>query len=205
MIAWLKGTIVQKSADALVLDVQGVGYRLYIPLSTFYDLPEGGEEVSLRVHMVVRADAIELYGFLTESEMEAFQFLIGVAGIGPRLARNILSGIRPEDLAEAVIHGNGPRLHAIPGVGRRTAERVIVELKDKMSRFFSIEARKGPAERIQGAGDGMEQDVLSALLNLGYRKSEASKVLRAAREAVQGTLTVQSWLKESLRLLAKQH
>jgi Holliday junction DNA helicase RuvA len=203
MIAWLKGRIAQKRAEMLVVDVHGVGYQLFIPLSTFYELPELGEEVSLRVHMVVREDAIELFGFLTDSEMEAFRCLIGVAGIGPRLARNILSGVRPEELAEAVQQGDGGRLRAIPGVGKRTAERMIVELRDKMSWIHPREMRGGLTPEVQGIGNGMEQDVLAALMNLGYRKSEISRVLQPARGAVQGPLTVQSWLRESLRLLAK--
>jgi Holliday junction DNA helicase RuvA len=203
MIAWLRGTILSKDLETVVLDVQGVGYRLFIPLNTFYDLPEIGEEASLRVHTVVRADAIELFGFLTEDERDAFISLTGVAGIGPRLARNILSGIRPDGLAGAVLDGDGDRLRAIPGVGKRVAERILVELQDKVLHFASEGQRKTLEEKIVAEHDGMLQDVVSALLNLGYRKAEVVRAVEAAREAIKDPLAVQSWLKEALRLLSK--
>jgi Holliday junction DNA helicase RuvA len=203
MIASLKGKLVHKDMDVVVLEVQGVGYALHTPLSTYYDLPDAGEDVCLRVHLVIRDNTIELFGFSTDAEKAAFLSLISVAGIGPRLARNILSGIQPDELADAVLQGDSARLRAIPGVGKRTAERVLVELKDKGLSFVSRGPRPAAARRPTGAGDGMQQDVLSALINLGYRESDAVKALRAAGESVQEPRTVQSWLRESLRHLAK--
>jgi Holliday junction DNA helicase RuvA len=203
MIAWIRGKLLEKEMEGVVVDVQGVGYRLYTSLHTFYDLPDPGEDVALRAQMVVRDDAIHLYGFLTEAEREAFRSLIGVSGIGPRLARNILSGIRAEELAMAVRDGNGGRLQAIPGVGKRMAERILLELQGKMAHLASPEvARVGPGGP-GGRDEAIEEDVLSALSHLGYRKAEISKVLPAAREAVAGELTLEAWVRETLRLLAR--
>lgn len=203
MIAWLRGKLLYKDMDMVVIDVQGVGYRLFIPLNTYYDLPEAGDELSLKVHTVVREDAIHLFGFLTDHEREAFVSLIGIAGIGPRLARNILSGIRPDELADAVIGEDGERLRAIPGVGKRMADRILVELQGKVLHFTSEGQRRAIDKTLKEGEDKLLEDVMSALLNLGYRKSEVSKVIQTAREASQGPLTVESWLKEALRLLSK--
>jgi|Deesub1362A_J573_1020465.scaffolds.fasta_scaffold00249_21 Holliday junction DNA helicase RuvA len=203
MIASLRGRIVQKGPENLVLDVQGVGYRVHIPLSTFYDLPDVGEMVTLHTHLVVRDDALELFGFLSESERQAFLSLLEVAGIGPRLARNILSGIRPHELAQAVAQGDGGRLRAIPGVGKRTAERILVDLRDKVGSLEGDVQRTGLEKKGRVPEDGMELEVLSALMNLGYRKNEVRRVINEARLAMKGPLTVESWVRESLRLLAK--
>lgn len=203
MIASLRGKIVQKGPESLVLDVHGVGYRVHISLGTFYELPDVGETVTLHTHLVVRDDALELFGFLSESERQAFLSLLEVAGIGPRLARNILSGIRPYELAQAVARRDGRRLRAIPGVGKRTAERILVDLRDKMEGleegWEGVELEEGQG----GREDGMESEVLSALLNLGYRKGEVRRVIAEARLAMEGPLTVESWVRESLKLLAK--
>lgn len=203
MIASVRGNLLHKEADYAVVDVHGVRFLLFIPLSTFYDLPEKGEEVSLEVQMVVREDSIQLYGFLTPSEKEAFISLLGVNGIGPKLARNILSGVRPEELARAVVEGSSLKLQAIPGVGRRMAERILLELQGKVERFMGGRRVEGFGERKAAEGDGMEHDVLSALLNLGYRKSEAVKVLPEARRQIQGPATPEAWIRESLKLLAR--
>ena len=203
MIASLCGKIAQKDADRIVLDVNGVGYRLFVPLSTFYELPDVGNQVTLKVHMVTREDSIHLYGFLTETEREAFICLTGVAGIGPKLARNILSGIRPKELGETILRGEGDRLKAIPGVGKRMAERILVELKDKVAHFDAWALAEASTDSPPEDGDKLRQDVISALLNLGYKKPEISRILPLARDVVDGPLTVESWLKESLRFLAK--
>jgi len=203
LIASLRGRLLHKEADSVVVDVHGVRFLLFIPLRTFYDLPEQGEEVSLEVHMVVREDSIQLFGFLTPSEKEAFVSLLGVNGIGPKLARNILSGIRPQELAQAVLEGSSLRLHAIPGVGRRMAERILLELQGKVDRFMAGRRPEVSSGRRPGEGDGMERDVLCALLNLGYRKSEAAKVLPEARRQIRGPATAEAWIRESLKLLIK--
>lgn len=202
MIAWLQGRLIHKDMETVVLDVQGVGYRLFIPLNTFYHLPETGQEVSLKVHTVVREDAIELFGFLTDAERQAFLSLIGVAGIGPRLAKNILSGIRPDELAEAIMAGDGERLRAIPGVGKRMAERILVELQGKLLTFASQRQKETLEEPGRGGKDDLRGSVLSALLNLGYKRSEIYRVLQTARGALQGPVTVQSWVKEALKQLS---
>ncbi len=203
MIASVRGRLLHKQADYAVVDVHGVRFLLFIPLSTFYDLPEQGEEVCLEVQMVVREDSIQLFGFLTPSEKEAFVSLLGVNGIGPKLARNILSGIRPEELAQAVMEGSSLRLHAIPGVGRRMAERILLELQGKVERFMGQAHAGPPGGEKAMEGDGMERDVLCALLNLGYRKSEVAKVLSEARRQMRGPATAEAWIRESLKLLAK--
>jgi Holliday junction DNA helicase RuvA len=203
MIASVKGKLVHKEADCAVIDVHGLRFRLFITLSTFYDLPERGEEVSLEVHMVLREDAIQLFGFLTDSEREAFVSLLGVTGIGPKLARNVLSGIRANDLALAVMEGNSARLHAIRGVGKRMAERMLVELQGKVERFLPDRSPETlwAGQRVEG--DGVERDVESALLNLGYRKTEVTRALEATRTQVKGAASLETWIKESLKLLAK--
>ncbi len=203
MIASLRGKLTHKQADCAVVDVHGVRFRLFIPLSTFYDLPERGEEVSLEVHMVVREDAIQLFGFLTDAEREAFVSLLGVTGIGPKLARNVLSGIRANDLALAVLEGNSAPLHAIPGVGRRMAERMLLELQGKVERFLPGRGPEIQGEGQRLEGDGVERDVASVLLNLGYRKSEVTTAIEAARKQISGPPSLEKWIKESLKLLAK--
>jgi Holliday junction DNA helicase RuvA len=201
MIAWIKGTLRQKRPDWIVVDVNGVGYRLEIPLSTFYEIPEPGEDVCLHVHTVVREDAIELYGFKTEQEREAFVALIGVSGVGPRVARVVLSGITPQDLADAIRRENGARLHSIPGVGKRMAERILIDLKGKELSFGLPMDKVQPTR--EGPEEGLEEDVLSALLNLGYKRSEAVDVIERSRRAIEGPVTAQKWLREALRLLVK--
>ena len=203
MIASLRGKLASKDTDSVIVDVGGIGYRLFVSLRTYAEMPDLGQEVSFKVHMAVRTDAIELFGFLTGAEREAFVALLSVAGIGPKLARNILSGIAPADLADAIAEGDQVRLNAVPGVGKRTAERIIVELKDKTLRFMPGEREAKPVEGIPEGEDGAWQDVLAALLSLGLKKPEASRVMLKARDSVEGPLTVQSWLKESLRLMAK--
>jgi len=203
MIASVRGIVLHKDTDSVVVDVQGVGYRLFVSFHTHNELPDRGEEACLHAHMVVRADAIQLYGFLTESEREAFLSLLGVTGIGPRLARNILSGIKPEELAVAVLEGKGAILQAIPGVGKRMVERILLELRGKVTGFQPAQSAQMVAHGAPHEGEALQGDVLSALANLGYRKTEVYRVVQEARQAVRGPLTFQAWVKETLRLLAK--
>jgi Holliday junction DNA helicase RuvA len=204
MIALLRGSLLQKNVDSVVVDVHGVGYRLFVSQNTCARLPERGEEVCLHAHMVVREDAIQLYGFLTEVEREAFLSLMGVSGIGPKLARGILSGIRPDELASAVLEGKRITLQAIPGVGKRMAERILLELRGKVAGFQGgdtvVVMTETPAE---DADSLIEKDVVSALMNLGYRRTEVSRAMGEARPSLKGTLGFQNWVKEALRLLAK--
>jgi Holliday junction DNA helicase RuvA len=181
LIAQLSGRILRKAPQAVVIDVAGVGYKAFIPVSTFYRLGEEGSEVSLRIHTHVREDAIALFGFASAGEQALFERLIEVAGVGPRLAVNILSGIEADELVEALRSSDVARLVRIPGVGRKTAERLVVELKDKMP------ARDAAPGQAAAEGLGPKEDLLSALANLGYSRGEAERgVERALRDDGSG-------------------
>ena len=195
MIAHLAGRVLRKSPQEVVVDVGGVGYRVTIPLSTFYRLGAEGEPAALRVHTHVREETIALFGFLTIAEHELFEKLIAVAGVGPKLAVNILSGIESDDLVAALRGGDLARLTRIPGVGRKTAERLVLELKDKMPAAASTPA---PAE----AGGADREDVLSALVHLGYSRAEAERAVeRASREG--GERRFEELLRHALRALSR--
>ena len=182
MIAMLRGRLHEKQATRLVLDVGGVGYDVQVPLSTFYQLPDPGAEVLLRIHTHVREDALALFGFLTVLEQQVFERLIGVSGIGPRLALAVLSGIDPVDLVRAVQAGDVGRLTLIPGVGKKTAERIGLELKDRLASLIPEAAATAPAAA--GAREAaLRTDLVSALLNLGYHRPLAEKAVEAAVQA----------------------
>lgn len=199
MIALLTGQIAHKSPDHIILDVNGVGYRVLIPFSTYYELPEEGGSASLHIHTSVREDAIQLYGFRTRLEKSFFQLLISVSGIGPKMGRDILSNIQPAALAQAVSQGDIHKLSAIPGIGKKTAERLILELKEKVGRLDLNSVP--PAERREiPTGDVMD-DVASALLNLGYKEPQVRKAL-AGLDASQGG-SVEDMLKQALKVLMK--
>jgi Holliday junction DNA helicase RuvA len=172
MIGRLTGRLAEKSPDLVVLDVGGVGYLVHIPLSTFYELPEAESPASLWIHTHVREDTLALYGFLTERERALFLMLLSVAGIGPRVALTVLSGIPPAELVEALRKQDVRRLVAIPGVGKKTAERMVLELAEKSSKFAAEPEGTAPAAV-------SADDVLSALVNLGYRKAEAERAVDA--------------------------
>jgi Holliday junction DNA helicase RuvA len=200
MIAHIQGFLHFKSPEYLVIDVDGIGYQVHVPLSTFYDLPQLGSTVSLHIHTHVREDALQLYGFQSPEEKALFVRLISISGIGPRLAVNILSGISPAELVESLIQNNLARLISIPGVGRKTAERIMVELRDKVS---SLVPGHDVTEPVKATADeAMIEDALSALLNLGYKKGVAQRAIENARKRLQGEITLESLLKESLRALA---
>jgi Holliday junction DNA helicase RuvA len=200
MIARISGILIQKSVTHCVVDVQGVGYRIIVPLSTFYELPEESQTVILNVHTHVREDAINLYGFLTHQEREVFQLMISVSGIGPKLAINILSGIAAGELLKAVTGNDLKRLTGIPGVGKKTAERMILELKDKAARIGIEPAIAGTAG--VKAGDELKDDALSALVNLGYKGSMVKDVVdRIVRETPEAP-SLDYLLKQALRVLA---
>jgi Holliday junction DNA helicase RuvA len=199
MIALLTGVIAHKSPDHIILDVRGVGYRVMIPFSTYYDLPGEGGAASLHIHTSVREDAIQLYGFRTRLEKSFFQLLISVSGIGPKMARDILSNIQPAPLAQALAHGDVHKLSAIPGIGKKTAERLVLELKDKAAKLDltslpAFEAREIPTEAVM-------DDVVSALLNLGYKEPQVRKALAGLDAA--GGATVEELLKQALKILMK--
>lgn len=201
MIAHIKGKIIHKSPDSVIIDVAGVGYEVHIPLSTYYKLPETEEYVSLNTYTHIREDALQLYGFLTQREKEIFQLLIGVSGVGPRLARNILSGIPADDLVSALSSGDIARLKAIPGIGGKTAERLIVELRDKMTAIVRSHVGEVAASGVADKRDDISKDVLSALVNLGYKGNLAEKAIEKAKQ-INTDATFEILLKESLKVLA---
>lgn len=198
MIALLTGKIAHKTPDHIILDVNGVGYRVMIPFSTYYELPEEGV-VTLHVHTSVREDAIHLYGFRTGLEKSFFQLLIAVSGIGPKLARDILSNIQPAPLAQALAQGDIHKLSTIPGIGKKTAERLVLELKDKVGRL-DLAALPRAEQREVPDGDAMD-DVTSALLNLGYKEPQVKKALGSLDAS--GGAGVEELLKQALRILMK--
>jgi Holliday junction DNA helicase RuvA len=199
MIAHLRGRLLEKHPNRVIVDVQGVGYEAQVPLSTFYQVGEPGEEIALRIHTHVREDALVLYGFATLLELQLFERLIGVSGIGPKLALSVLSGIEPHELVSAIRQGNVARLTATPGVGKKTSERLVLELKDKMGTFAPAE---GAATTSAAAGDALRTDLLSALLNLGYHRPLAERAVDAALKSGDAT-TFEQTLKLALRELAR--
>lgn len=199
MIGYLEGKLRHKSPDTIIIDVGGVGYFVHVSLSTFYDLPDIGQPVCLNVHTHVREDVLQLYGFRTSAEKEMFLHLITVNGIGPRLAVNILSGINPDDLRRVVLNQEIQRLKGIPGVGKKIAERLVLELRDKLK----LKRDRAEEERTLASCDhSAHSDAFSALMNLGYRAAEAEKALKKAEERLDESPSLEILLKEALRLLA---
>ena len=200
MIAHLRGTIFEKHPNRLIVDVNGVGYDVFVPLSTFYGLGEPGSEVALRIHTHVREDALLLYGFATALEQDLFERLIGVSGIGPKVALAVLSGIEPLELVRAIERGDHARLTAIPGVGKKTSERIVLELKDRLPRV-SI-AGDTHAGAVAPEAPLMRDDLLSALTNLGYHRPLAEKAVDAAMKT-RPDGGFELTLKQALRELSK--
>ena len=205
MIAHLSGTLLAKQATSVILDVGGVGYEVTIPVTTFYDLEEIGGQVSLRIYTHIREDVLQLYGFRTARERELFMLLISVSGIGPKSGIAMLSGMSADEIITALRTNNLARLTSIPGGGRKTAERLVIELRDRMAALSSPALEEELAARAKGAPpseDALREDTLSALLNLGYQKPAAEKALTQA-VTDGGELTVELLLRRSLRLLSK--
>jgi len=196
VIAQISGKLAQKQPGEVVIDVGGVGYQVFIPLNVFYRLPDIGAPMSLQIHTHVREDALQLFGFHDVGEKQVFLLLTGVSGIGPKLALNILSGIPAEDLARALRNGDQVRLVAIPGVGKKLAERMIVELKDKFATLAPLTPESPKTE----AASELMQDAVSALVNLGYKKPDAEKWVREALKS--GEHSLESVLKETLRRMS---
>lgn len=197
MIAFLEGTLREKNAGTVVLMVGGVGYRLSIPISTFYALPDVGAKVAVRVYTHVREEVLALYGFFTEIEEILFARLISVANVGPSLALKILSGLEPAELVRAIRRSDVKRLNAIPGVGRKTAERLILELKDKLPDSFS----DVPLDASEAHTEGPVEDLISALVNLGYARQAAELTVQRVVDE-QPQLSFEQALKRSLRSLS---
>lgn len=197
MIGYLEGKLRSLQADQAVVLVGGVGYQVQIPLSTYYKL-EGKSEASLHIHMHVREDALALYGFHSVEEKFAFEKLISISGIGPRLAQVILSGIEVADLAEAIVRGDSRRLSSIPGVGKKTSERICLELRDKL-----VMPEGAAAQRSAPVPVALEDDVISALMNLGYRQPNAEAAVRDARKEMAEEPEFSALLRQALRRLTR--
>jgi len=202
VIAHLRGRLFEKHPNRIVVDVNGVGYDVFVPLSTFYGLGDPGADVALRIHTHVREDAFTLYGFATLLEQELFERLIGVSGIGPKVALAVLSGIEPQELIRAIERADLARLTAIPGVGKKTSERIVLELKDRLPRAQVAAAAAGAAATDVPA---VRDDVLSALVNLGYHRPLAEKAVDAALKTLGSSPDAgfERTLKQALRELAK--
>ena len=206
MIAHLSGTLLSKQATSVIIDVGGVGYEVSIPLSTFYELEELGSIVQLRIYTHVREDSLQLYGFKTARERELFMRVISVSGIGPKLGITLLSGMSADEMIASIRTNNLARLTLIPGVGRKTAERLVIELRDKIAALSAVEPEDKPGAKPEPSAKETENvvhsDALSALVNLGYQRSAAEKAITAALSE-GGEITVESVLRGSLRRLAK--
>ncbi|HET8676724.1 MAG TPA: Holliday junction branch migration protein RuvA [Blastocatellia bacterium] len=202
MIAQLSGKLIVKLPNTVVIDVGGVGYEVTVPLSTFYELGEVGSDVSLRIHTHVREDSLQLFGFQTNREKELFLRLTSVSGIGPKLAITMLSGMPAVELIPAIRNNDVIRLTAIPGVGRKTAERVVVELRDKLAAVSFDEADYGTASQAFATEADVKDDTVAALMALGYPKPQAERAVSAAiRE--DGERTIEAVLKRSLKQLSR--
>ena len=199
MIAFIRGRILEKQPNRVIVDVHGVGYEVHVPLSTYYDVGEPGEELSLRVHTHVREEALQLYGFLTDLERQLFERLIAISGIGPKLAVSVLSGMEPRELVAAVERGDVARLTAVPGVGKKTAERIVLELRDRLNQLRVPQADIAP---VAADGDRVRGDLVSALQNLGYHRAQAEKAIDTVLTAGQ-TLTFERALRSALRELMR--
>jgi len=198
VIAHLRGRLLEKQAHRIVIDTGGVGYDVFVPLSTFYGLGECGSDIALRIHTLVREDALALYGFGTRLEQDLFERLIGVSGIGPKVALAVLSGLEPSELILAIEQGDVARLTTIPGVGKRTSERIVVELKGRLPAVREL-AAAGPANQ---AAPRLRDDLLSALINLGYHRPLAEKAVEFALKNVSDG-DFERTLKQALRELAR--
>ncbi len=206
MIAHLSGKLIDRHATSVVLDVNGVGYEVTIPVTTFYDLEEAGQTVSLRIYTHVREDTLQLFGFKTLRERELFQMLISVSGIGPKSGIAMLSGMNADEIITAIRTNNLARLTSIPGVGKKTAERLVLDLRDKMAALSSPALEEQIASQTAtGAAaseDVLREDALSALNNLGYQRAAAEKAITHAMNE-GGDLSVEVILRRSLRTLSK--
>jgi holliday junction DNA helicase RuvA len=201
MIGHLRGQLAEKRPSQVIVDVGGVGYQVAVPLSTFYALGELRENVTLLIHTHLREDSIALYGFLTAREKQFFELLLSASGVGPVLALKILSGMSVEELVPAIRKGDLPRLTRIPGVGRKTAERIVVELRDKLAAMEAPEPERGAASD----GTPLEADVISALLNLGYDSRTAEKAVKDAQSSQESgsDASFETLLRASLQQLSR--
>ena len=199
MIASLTGKLRRKANDYLIVDVSGVGYQVQVPLSTYSRIPEIGDEISLNIHTYVREDSLLLFGFLEESEKEMFLLLMGVSGIGPKLALSVLSCLPVDDLCSAICSSDDSKLCTISGIGKKTAARMVLELKDKIKLLAIGRPEKG----MMPAGADDVEDAVSALVNLGYKKPLAEDVLKKIKQRKPGS-AIEDLIREALSVLMKR-
>lgn len=202
MIASLNGTLAEKSLDEAIIDVHGVGYRVFVSLVTQARLPPQGQPVFLRIRTVVREDALDLYGFLSATEETLFLLLTSVSQVGPKAAMNLMSGMEPEELAQVIASGSSAALTKIKGVGKKTAERIVLELKDKVAPLVQGKLTAGgttgtSSERL---GNARQSDLVSALTGMGYKSAQAERMAAAAEEKLGKDAPIAALLKESLKL-----
>ena len=198
MIAFLSGRVLSKQPNRVIVEVGGVGYDVHVPLSTFYELGDEGAEVSLRVYTHVREDTIQLYGFLTDLERQFFERLIGISGIGPKLAIVVLSGMDSRELIVAIQRADVARLTAIPGIGKKTAERIVLELKDRLTQLAAPAVIGATAA---STGDRLRADLLSALQNLGYHRQQVERAINSVTST--SDVTFEQALRDALRELMR--
>src|SRR5690242_20345509 len=201
MIAALTGRLAYKSPSQITLDVQGVGYEVFIPLSTFYSLPDIDESACLRVHTHLREDAIQLFGFLTATEKDAFILLTGISGIGPKLALSVLSTLSVMDLVSAIQAGDMDKLATVPGIGKKSAARIVLELKDKVERLRAMTAAVTIATG--HSSSRLHDYALSSLVNLGYRAQEAKDIIKRITQSQSSPIPLKDLIRETLKELAR--
>jgi Holliday junction DNA helicase RuvA len=202
MIARLEGVLLERAPTQVLVDVSGVGYEVFIPFSTFTALPDVGKTVALRIHTHAREGALQLFGFATQVERTAFELLLRASRVGPKLAQTVLSGLDPADLLQAIRDGNAAPLRAVPGVGAKMADRILVELRDRVDELALAVRGAGSAPNVAPEPEGRAQ-ALSALLNLGYPRAHAERALERAGESVAEDADVEIWVRAALRGLAR--
>jgi Holliday junction DNA helicase RuvA len=198
VIAYLEGQLREKLPTRVVLDVSGVGYEVLIPLSTFYELPDEGKTVALRIHTHVREDVLQLFGFRSARERAVFELLLRTSGVGPKLAQGILSGIAPDELVTAIENGDVATLRAVPGVGTKTAERIVVDLRDRVRELDAADPATARARRAP-ASDAAAEEAASALVNLGYPRGHAERAVAHAREELDEAAPLEDLIRAALR------
>jgi Holliday junction DNA helicase RuvA len=203
VIAWVEGVLRERTPTRVVVDVRGVGYEIHVPLSTFAALPDEGKTVSLRIHTHAREGSLQLFGFATAEERTAFELLLRASRVGPRLAQTVLSGIAPAALLDAIRSGNPASLRAVPGVGPKMADRILVELRDRADELAAALADDGTGAPALRPGEEARVQALSALQNLGYPKAQAERILDDAGEELGEEGSVEAYVRAALRRLAR--
>ncbi len=201
MIAWLTGKLQRKAADSVIINVAGVGYQVAVPVSTLNAIADPGDEVTLHIHTHVREDSLSLFGFGTELERDVFLLLMGISGIGPKLALTVLSGLSVQDLVAAIRSSDDSRLCGIPGIGKKTAARMCLELKDKVRQLAPAESPRTPLTPAASSGDW--DDAVSALVNLGYKRPVAEEAVKKAQQALPD-VRIEELVREALSILMKR-